>query len=81
MKIQHTHHILDDLILAVLPLHFEKVIAEVEEVEATLLSQQHDDSTAGPVQPIPKALSVSRGMREKKKKKRSMSLSCKLEKL
>lgn len=59
---QHTHHVLDDLILAVLSLHFEEVIAEVKEVKATLLSQQHDDSAAGPVQPVPKALSVSQGM-------------------
>lgn len=51
-----THHIFDDFILAVLSLDFEKVIAEVKEVEAPLLSQKHDDGTAGPVQSIPKAL-------------------------
>lgn len=51
-----THHIFDDFILAILSLDFEKVIAEVKEVKAPLLSQQHDDGTAGPVQPIPKAL-------------------------
>lgn len=59
---QHTHHVLDDLIFAVLSLHFEEVIAEVKEVKATLLSQQHDDGTAGPVQAVSKALSASQGM-------------------
>lgn len=59
---QHTHHVLDDLVLAVLSLHFEEVIAEVKEVKATLLSQQHDDGAASPVQPVPEALSVSQGM-------------------
>lgn len=57
-QITCTHHIFDDLVLAILPLDFEQVVAEVEEVKATLLSQQHDDGTAGPVQPIPKALPV-----------------------
>lgn len=53
---QYTHHIFDDLILAVLSLDFEKVITEVKEIKATLLSQQHNDGTASPVQSIPKAL-------------------------
>lgn len=35
---KYTHHIFDDLILAVLSLDFEKVIAEVKEVKAALLS-------------------------------------------
>lgn len=61
---QHTHHVLDDLILAVLSLHFEEVITEVKEVKATLLSQQHNDGATGPVQSIPKALSVSQGMQD-----------------
>lgn len=52
-----THHVLDDLVFAVLSLHFEEMVAEVKEVEAALLPQQHDDGTAGPVQPIAKALS------------------------
>lgn len=51
-----THHIFDDLVLPILPLDFEQVVAEVEEVEAPLLSQQHDDGAAGPVQPVPEAL-------------------------
>lgn len=54
----NTHHIFDDLILAILSLDFEEVIAEVKEVKATLLPQQHNDGTASPVQPIPKALSA-----------------------
>lgn len=44
-----TYHILDDLVLAILSLDFQEVVAEVEEVEAPLLSQQHDDGTASPV--------------------------------
>lgn len=59
--IQCTCHIFDDLILAVLSLDFEQVVAEVKEVKATLLSQQHNDGTAGPVQPIPKALPGRQG--------------------
>lgn len=55
-KIQYTHHIFDDLILAILSLDFEKVVAEVEEVETTLLSQKDNDGTASPVQPISKTL-------------------------
>lgn len=56
-KGEFTHHVLDDLVLAVLPLHFEEMVAEVKEVEAPLLPQQHNDGAAGPVQPIAKALS------------------------
>lgn len=59
---KYTHHIFDDLILAVLSLDFEKVVAEVKEVKATLLSQQHNDGAAGPVQPISKALPTKQGM-------------------
>lgn len=58
---QGTHHVFDDLILAVLSLDFEQVVAEVEKVKATLLSQQHDDGAAGPVQPVPKALPGRQG--------------------
>lgn len=54
---EFTHHILDDLVLAVLSLHFEEMVAEVKEVEAPLLPQQYDDGAASPVQPIAKALS------------------------
>lgn len=53
---QFTHHILDDLVFAILSLHFEEMVAEVKEVEATLLIQQNDDGAVGPVQPIAKAL-------------------------
>lgn len=58
---ESTHHILDDLVLAVLSLDFEKMIAEVKEVEAALLPQQHNDGTAGPVKPITKALPERQG--------------------
>lgn len=54
------YHILNDFILAVLPLHFQQVVAEVEQVEATLLAQQDDDGAAGPVQAITKTLPGSR---------------------
>lgn len=36
--ISPTYHALDDLILAVVFLHLEKVVAEVEDVKASLLS-------------------------------------------
>jgi len=58
-----THHVLDDLVLAVLPLDFEQMVAEVKEVEAALLAQQNDDGAAGPVQPVAEALP---GRRERK---------------
>ena len=57
-----THHAFDDLIFAVVLLHFEKVIAEVEDVKASLLSQEGDDHAAGPVEAISKALPAE-GMR------------------
>lgn len=50
------YHILDDLILPVLPLDLQQVVTEVKQVEATLLAQQDDDGTAGPVQTITKTL-------------------------
>lgn len=55
------HHVLDDLVLAVLTLHLEQVVAEVKEVEAPLLAQQHDDGAASPVQPVPETLPVGVG--------------------
>lgn len=44
-----TYHIFDDLVFAILPLNFEQVVAEVEEVKTALLSEQHDNGTSGPV--------------------------------
>lgn len=49
-------HVFDDLVLAVLPLDFQQVVTKVEEVKAALLSEQHDDGAACPVQPVPEAL-------------------------
>lgn len=49
-------HTLDDLILAVVLLHLEKVIAEVEDVKASLLSQEGNDHATGPVEAVSKAL-------------------------
>lgn len=49
-------HILNDFILPVLPLYFQQVVTEVEQVEATLLAQQDDDGAASPVQAITKTL-------------------------
>lgn len=51
-----THHALYDLVLAVVFLHLEQVIAEVQDVEAPLLAQQGDDDAAGPVQPVSETL-------------------------
>lgn len=51
-----THHILDNLIFAVVLLDFQQVIAEIQHIKAPLLSQKHDDHTASPVQAVPKAL-------------------------
>lgn len=53
---QPAHHVLNDLILPVLPLHFQQVVTEVEQVKAALLAQQNDDGAAGPVQTIAKTL-------------------------
>lgn len=54
------YHILNDFVLPVLPLHFQQVVAEVEQVKATLLAQQDDDGATGPVQAVTKALPGSR---------------------
>lgn len=51
-----THHALDDLILAVVLLHLEKMVAEVEDVKASVLSQEGDDHAAGPVEAVSEAL-------------------------
>ena len=51
-----THHTLDDLILSVVLLHLEKVVAEVENVKSSLLSQEGDDHAARPVEAVPEAL-------------------------
>ena len=50
------YHILNDFILPVLPLYFQQVVTEVEQVEATLLAQQDDDGAASPVQAVSKTL-------------------------
>ena len=50
------YHILNDLILPVLPLHLQQVITEVKQVKAPLLAQQDDDGAAGPVQAVTEAL-------------------------
>lgn len=51
-----THHALDDLILAVVLLHLQKVVAEVQDVKSPLLSKQHNDHAARPVEAVPEAL-------------------------
>ena len=50
------YHILNDFIFPVLPLYFEQVVTEVEQVKATLLAQQDDDGAAGPVQAVSETL-------------------------
>lgn len=51
-----THHVLYNLVFAIMLLDFQQVVAEIQHIEATLLSQKYDDHTASPVQAIPKAL-------------------------
>lgn len=51
-----THHALDDLVFAVVLLHLQQVVAEVEDVEASLLAQESDDHAARPVEAVSKAL-------------------------
>lgn len=53
-----THHTLDDLVFAVVLLHLEKVVAEVEDVKAPLLAQQGNDHAAGPVEAVTEAPSA-----------------------
>lgn len=50
------YHILNDLILPILPLHLQQMITEVKQVKAPLLAQQDNDGAAGPVQAITEAL-------------------------
>lgn len=50
------YHILNDLILPVLPLHLQQMVTEVKQVKAPLLAQQDDDGAAGPVQAVTEAL-------------------------
>lgn len=44
-----THHILYNLIFAIMLLDFQQVVAEIQHIKATLLSQKHDDHAASPV--------------------------------
>lgn len=55
-RVSPTHHALDDLVLAVVLLHLEQVVAEVQDVEAPLLSEEGDDHAAGPVEAVSEAL-------------------------
>lgn len=54
--ISPTHHTLDDLILAIVLLHLEKMVAEVEDVKASVLSKEGNDHASGPVEAVSKAL-------------------------
>lgn len=51
-----THHTLDDLILAIVLLHLQEVVAEVEDVKSPLLSKEHNDHAACPMEAVPEAL-------------------------
>lgn len=51
-----THHTLDDLVLAVVLLHLQEVVAKVQDVKSPLLSKEHDDHAAGPVEAVSEAL-------------------------
>jgi len=55
-----THHILYNLVFAIVLLDFQQVVAEIQHIEATLLSQKDNDHTASPVQAVPKALPETR---------------------
>lgn len=55
--IRTSHHTLDDLVFPVVFLDLQQVVAEVQDVEASLLTQQSDDHTAGPVEPVSETLS------------------------
>lgn len=61
LLISTTHHTLDDFILAIVLLHLKKVIAEVKDVKASLLSQEGDDHTSRPVEAISEALPGEHG--------------------
>lgn len=54
--ISPTHHTLDDLILAIVLLHLEEVVAEVEDVKASVLSKEGNDHAPGPVEAVSEAL-------------------------
>lgn len=56
-----TYHALDDLVFAVVFLHLQQVVAEVQDVEAPLLAQQGDDHATGPVEAVTKALPAKTG--------------------
>lgn len=49
-------HVLYNLIFAIVLLDFQEMVAEIQHVKATLLSQEHNDHAASPVQAISKAL-------------------------
>lgn len=51
-----TYHVLYNLIFAIMLLDFQQVVAEIQHVKATLLSQEHNDHAASPVQAISEAL-------------------------
>lgn len=55
---EDTYHIFDDFIFAILSLDLKQMVAEIEEVKASLLPQKHNDGTSGPVQSIPKTLPI-----------------------
>lgn len=54
--LSQTHHTLDDLVLAVVLLHLQEVVTEVQDVKSPLLSKEHNDHAAGPVEAISEAL-------------------------
>ena len=51
-----TYNALAHLVLLVDSVHSQYVVGEVHGLEPSLLVQQHDESTAGPVQPLPEQL-------------------------
>jgi len=54
-----THDALDVVIFLVNTVHLENVVAEVEGLKPALLTQEHNNGTASPVQSLPKQLSAT----------------------
>lgn len=71
-----THHTLDNLIFAIVFLNLEEMIAEVEDVEASLLSQESDDHAACPVEAISKTLPRGQEMSHVNKHLAVSKLTC-----
>lgn len=59
-RFSSTYHIFDNLIFAIMFLDFKEMVAEIQHSKAPLLPKKYNDHTAGPVEPIAKALPGSK---------------------